>query len=106
MDQKKVIGMSGRSEIKVPGGKLIRVDCAVVNGIVASIIITGDFFLHPEDGIQELEKEIMMLRAEPEILQSHVMSFFQKGYKLVGAQPEDFAKAVVEAAREARRKQV
>jgi hypothetical protein len=83
--------MIGRSEIKVTGGKLIRVQCTVDRGVVENVVITGDFFLHPEDGIQELEKELVMLRARG------------KGYVLVGAAPEDFAKAVVEAAAQASR---
>jgi len=93
--------MIGRSEIKILGGKLIRVECTVEKKILFGIVVTGDFFLHPEDAIQELERELTGLRAEPEILSSHVLEFFRKGYKLVGATPEDFAKAVVEAASKA-----
>ena len=95
--------MIGRSEIKVTGGKLIRVQCTVDRGVVENVVITGDFFLHPEDGIEELEKELVMLRARPEIISSHVLSFLGNGYVLVGAAPEDFAKAVVEAVAQASR---
>jgi len=91
--------LKGSSEVKVPGGKLIRVQCIVdeAGKMLSSIIITGDFFLHPEEGIQKLEKDLIGLRAEPEILKSHIHSFFKKGYVLVGATPEDFATAVLKA---------
>ncbi|MEM2942614.1 MAG: lipoate protein ligase C-terminal domain-containing protein [Candidatus Bathyarchaeia archaeon] len=91
----------GRSEIKIPGGKLIRVECTVEKKILLGVVVTGDFFLHPEEAIQELERDLTGLRAEPEIIRSHVMEFFRKGYEIVGATPEDFAKAVVEAASKA-----
>ena len=95
--------MLGRSEIKIAGGKLIRVQCVVEGGLVKNLVITGDFFLHPEDGIQELEKEIVLLRARPETIRSHVLSFLRKGYVLVGATAEDFAKAIAEAVAQASR---
>jgi lipoate-protein ligase A len=41
---------------KVSGGKLLRVKCEVEGGVLTAVSITGDFFIHPEDGIVELEK--------------------------------------------------
>ena len=38
-----------------------------------------------------------MLRAEPEILTSHIQNFFAKEYTLVGAKPEDFVNAILNA---------
>jgi len=92
---------TGRSEIKVPGRKLIRVECTIDGGVLRRIVITGDFFVHPEDGIQELENELTSLEAKQETLRSHVLNFFKTGYDIVGATPEDFAKAVLEAASQA-----
>jgi hypothetical protein len=91
--------MIGKSEIKVQGGKLIRVECDIHerSNVVMRLIITGDFFLHPEEAIEELESSLLMLRAEPEILNSRIQSFFAKGYILVGAKPEDFTNAILNA---------
>jgi hypothetical protein len=66
------------------------------------LIITGDFFLHPEEAIEELEGSLLMLRAEPEILTSHIQSFFAKEYNLVGAKPEDFVNAILNAISDAK----
>lgn len=91
--------MIGNSELKAQGGKLIRVECDVHerSNVVMRLIITGDFFLHPEEAIEELEGSLLMLRAEPEILTSHIQKFFAKEYTLVGAKPEDFVNAILNA---------
>ena len=91
--------MIGKSELKVQGGKLIRVECDIHerSNNVMWLIITGDFFLHPEEAIEELEGSLLMLRAEREILISHIQNFFAKEYTLVGAKPEDFVNAILNA---------
>ena len=96
--------MIGKSEIKVQGGKLIRVECDLHerSNVVMRIIITGDFFLHPEEAIEELESSLLMMRAEPEILSSRIQNFFAKGYVLVGAKPEDFLNAILNSVSNAR----
>ncbi len=96
--------MIGKSELKAQGGKLIRVECDVHerSNVVMRLIITGDFFLHPEEAIEELEGSLLMLRAEPEILTSHIQSFFAKEHNLVGAKPEDFVNAILNAISDAK----
>ena len=91
--------MIGKSELKVQGGKMIRVECDIHerSNVVMRLIITGDFFLHPEEGIEELESSLLMLRSEPEILTSYIQNFFAKEYTLVGAKPEDFVTAILNA---------
>ena len=87
----------GRSESKIPGGKLIRVECAVEEGKVVEIAITGDFFVHPEDDVQKLERELVGLNAEPEVLKRYILDFFKRGSVIVGDTSDDFAKAILEA---------
>ena len=43
---------------KVPNGKLLRVFLDVKEGRISTIKITGDFFVHPEEAIEELEKQL------------------------------------------------
>ncbi len=50
--------MHGKATEKIPGGKLVRVE-AEFQKTVTSARITGDFFLHPEDGLQFLEKVLV-----------------------------------------------
>ena len=43
-----------RAEKKVPGGKLVRL-AIDLSGQSARIRLSGDFFVHPEEGIYEIE---------------------------------------------------
>lgn len=49
--------MKANNVLKVPSGKLIKVelDFDPDNKIINSVKITGDFFLHPEETLEELE---------------------------------------------------
>ncbi len=38
-------------EFKEPGGKLVMVDFSVVDGLIADVTVSGDFFLYPEDAL-------------------------------------------------------
>lgn len=44
---------------KIPGGKLIQIDFKVAYGAIQKIAITGDFFLHPEEVLDEIEKTLI-----------------------------------------------
>ncbi|MDK8300604.1 MAG: hypothetical protein QP772_06880 [Actinomycetaceae bacterium UMB1218B] len=38
-------------EYKVPGGKLVVVDCDVENDSIVNVRLSGDFFLDPDDAL-------------------------------------------------------
>ena len=40
-----------RGEHKTPGGKLIAVEFDVVDGALRNVVVTGDFFLYPEEAL-------------------------------------------------------
>ena len=44
---------------KVPGGKLLRVKADCADGIVSKVLIEGDFFLYPEEGVTKLEHALI-----------------------------------------------
>ena len=50
----------GNSVYKVPGGKLVKIELALETAdeikMIKDIRITGDFFMHPEDLVEELEE--------------------------------------------------
>lgn len=50
--------MNHRGEYKVPGGKLVVAEFSVVDGRLANVRITGDFFLFPEDAIHLLSQSL------------------------------------------------
>ena len=47
----------GKAKYKVKGGKLIKVQLAKKEDRIEGIKITGDFFLHPEELIEQLAKQ-------------------------------------------------
>ena len=47
-----------RAEYKIPGGKLLAAELTVEGDRMVGVKITGDFFMHPETAIIELEKAL------------------------------------------------
>jgi len=43
------------AEYKVPGGKLVAAETQAEHGRILRVKITGDFFMHPEAAIADLE---------------------------------------------------
>ena len=41
-------------EYKTPGGKLVVVDFQVEDGALSEVMVSGDFFLYPEDALSDL----------------------------------------------------
>ena len=47
-----------RAQRKVPGGKLVRLEAACDGGHFSEIRITGDFFVHPEEALASIERDL------------------------------------------------
>jgi|SRR3989338_2453665 len=45
-----------KSELKEEGGKLVKTTLEVEENMILKAEIHGDFFLHPEEGIEEIER--------------------------------------------------
>jgi lipoate-protein ligase A len=84
---------------KVKEGKVLKVevDCDdVINGIR----ITGDFFLHPEDMLEEIEKSIVGMKRnadEGTIISNIKRTTSGKDVQMIGISPESIALLVREA---------
>lgn len=78
-----------KSEYKVPGGKLLACEIIVKDVIITDIKLSGDFFMHPETAIIELEEAIKGITIEN--MQTKIEDFFQKkDITLFGVSPKDF----------------
>jgi lipoate---protein ligase len=81
---------------KVVGGKLLKITLNSENKTITNIIITGDFFLHPEESITILENQLIgtyldentILKRIEEIKEQNNLTFF-------GFRPEDLTKAIM-----------
>lgn len=41
-------------EYKIPGGKLVVVDCEAEDGVLRNVRISGDFFLEPDEALTRI----------------------------------------------------
>jgi lipoate-protein ligase A len=88
----------GKAQYKVEGGKLIRVQLKAEGNRIKKVKITGDFFLHPEVLIDELERTLEGVMLHEQVLAEHIKAFIKKNEAvLLGVSPEDFAKCIVMA---------
>ncbi len=88
----------GKAQYKVEGGKLVKVQLCSENGKIDEVKITGDFFLHPEELIEELEKTLEGSEINEGLLTGQIKAFIKKHKAvLLGATPEDFAKCIMMA---------
>ena len=86
-----------KAELKVSGGKLIRADCEVQEGRIIRIKLTGDFFLHPEEALEELENSLRGVELIEMELKNHLSRFFDEEKTLLGVKPDDFAAVILNA---------
>ena len=86
--------MKSKSSEKIAGGKLVRVEIDFGSN-VNSAKITGDFFMHPETAIEDLEKSLKGMNANAESAElknklDKVIS--EKNVTLYGVTTEDIAR--------------
>lgn len=43
---------------RVPGGKTLKIDAEIKDNVIVDIVISGDFFAYPEEGIEMLENDL------------------------------------------------
>lgn len=67
-----------RSIYKVPNGKLLKVFLEEVDGKITVLRITGDFFMHPEENIKNLENFLIGCELNGEKLDAKINEFFDK----------------------------
>jgi len=91
----------GRATYKVEGGKLIKVQLREKDGKVEMIKIMGDFFLHPEDLIEEIERSLIGETLDEDALTASIEALIrERGATLLGASSRDIAKCIVMASGE------
>ncbi|RLF49719.1 MAG: hypothetical protein DRN20_01360 [Thermoplasmata archaeon] len=84
----------GNAVLKVSGGKMIKVRVGIDDGKICQITISGDFFLHPENKIFDLEN--MLMGKECESVERCVGEW-AKDVVIVGATAEDFKHVILMA---------
>jgi lipoate-protein ligase A len=86
---------------KVKEGKVVKVEVEYEE-VIKNIRITGDFFLHPEDILEEIEKSIAGLERNADIntITSRIQRIIAaKDIQMIGIGPESIARVIKEALR-------
>ena len=84
------------SSYKVPDGKLVKVKLWISSGKISEIKILGDFFLHPEETLQELEDSLIGSVADETEIEK-TLSEALTDATLIGATAADIAKTIMMA---------
>ena len=85
-----------KATYKVTGGKMIRVSLGESNGKIQEIKITGDFFLHPEELINELEDMLVGKPLNVQDLTSSIDVLMEnRDATLLGASSKDIVKCIL-----------
>ncbi|MEO5565649.1 MAG: biotin--protein ligase [Luteimonas sp.] len=83
-------------EYKVPGGKLVVVDLAVVDDRLSAVQVSGDFFLEPDSALDTINGSLLGLPVDSEemLLAGAVRVSLGGDAILFGVTPEAIAIAV------------
>jgi len=85
-----------KAELKVKGGKLLKVECSVENDLIKDVRFTGDFFLTPEESIFRLEEALKGIHAREEEIARRVDAFFRtENVTLIGLNPVHFVEVIM-----------
>ncbi|MDY7081161.1 MAG: hypothetical protein SXQ77_01835 [Halobacteria archaeon] len=87
----------GEVSRKVEGGKLVKIRVDTDNG--DGVTILGDFFMHPEDRVEGLEKVVLeKVDSDVDEIEEAVRGYIsEEDVELVGISSRDIAEVVVEA---------
>ena len=88
-------------EYKTPGGKLVAVDLDVVDDRLVRVMVSGDFFLYPEEALDDITGALEGQAADlTESEYAELVRFaMPRGAELLGSSPEAIAAAVGRALR-------
>jgi lipoate-protein ligase A len=86
---------------KTPGGKLIAVDFEEEDGLLRHVVVTGDFFLYPEEALPLLAGALegSPVALDESIFAARVGAALDGKAELLGSSPEALAAAVIRALR-------
>jgi lipoate-protein ligase A len=86
-------------EYKVPGGKLVVVDCTVQDGKIAAIEVTGDFFLDPDTALDTITDALtgVPIAADEAEIAARIASAAGPNVTFLGFSPEAVATALKRA---------
>ncbi|WP_300679665.1 biotin/lipoate A/B protein ligase family protein [Nocardioides sp.] len=90
--------MKVSGERKVPGGKLVRVDGSVEDGRLVDVVVSGDFFLEPDEALDDIRAALEGISVETSFDQVTALVEAARGEAVMfGFAPRDVALTVFRA---------
>ena len=86
-------------EYKTQGGKLVRVDFDVDGGVLRDVVVSGDFFLYPDDALDAISGSLHGIPSDlpADEIAARVAAAIPAGTEWLGSSPEGLAIAVQRA---------
>jgi lipoate-protein ligase A len=86
-------------EYKTPGGKLVQVDFTIADNQIRQPVISGDFFLYPDEALEPMTAALngLSVALDEDAIASAVRLAMPTGTDLIGTSPEGIAIAVLRA---------
>jgi lipoate-protein ligase A len=83
-------------EYKVPGGKLVVVDFGVEGGRLTNVVVSGDFFLEPDDAFEDINRALdgLPVHLEARDIAAHIDARLPSGTMMLGLSTEAVGIAV------------
>lgn len=94
--------MTMRGEFKTPGGKLVAVEFGIRDKLLRDVVVTGDFFLYPEEALPRLAASLEGAAVTESAAEyaRRVQEAIAGEIELLGTSPEGIAIAVLRALEE------
>lgn len=70
--------MQKKATIKVPGGKLLKLEIESDESVLINIKICGDFFFHPEEELEHLEQLLRYHPIDKELIHYMIDAFVKQ----------------------------
>lgn len=70
--------MEKKVTIKVPGGKLLKIEVDSDETVILNIKICGDFFFHPEEELEHLEQLLRYHPIDKELIRYMIDAFIKQ----------------------------
>ena len=88
----------GYAEFKAPKG-VLKVELELEGNLISRIAITGDFFMYPEEALEDLEHKLIGVKIDRESLMETIEDFYvSTGARTPMVEPEHFVEAIMRAA--------
>jgi len=92
----RIAGVREIREVTRKAKKMIRITAEVISGRIADILVSGDFFLIPEQVLPELERSLIGAPLDSRELERRISSFYVKtSVQIPGLEPRDFVDAIM-----------